>query len=86
MHDSHGYRTVARIRRDLENRLRGAIEDAVEDHSDEPDLETVCQFLLSAAIDVARWYPVAGTSSPAELGQQYADVVRRMLGLLPVDA
>jgi AcrR family transcriptional regulator len=47
------------------------------------DLDTTSLAILSLGIDVARWYRDGIDPEPDALGQQYADLVLMMLGVVP---
>lgn len=74
------YAVVAELRRRIERQVRDVITDGVAtDVFDVPDVRTAARAVLSLGIDVARWYSDRRIS-PAELGEQYAGLILRMLG------
>jgi len=71
---------IVRIRRAIDDRVRGIIDAGVADGSfavDSTRLATVA--VLSLGIDVARWYRDDGTWSPDEIGEHYSQLA---LGLV----
>ncbi len=74
------YAVVAELRRQIEQQVRDVIADGVGSGVfDVPDVRTAARAVLSLGIDVARWYGDGRTTGPAELGEQYAGLVLRML-------
>jgi AcrR family transcriptional regulator len=75
------FAVVADLRRQIEQQVRDVISDGVASGAfDVPDVRTAARAVLSLGIDVARWYSDRTTSTPTELGEQYAALVLRMLG------
>ncbi|KRV50322.1 TetR family transcriptional regulator [Wenjunlia vitaminophila] len=78
------HRVVKGLRRETEQVVRSTIRDGVEAGVfDVPDVRVAARAVLSLGIDVARWYSERGPRTPADLGQEYADLVLRMLGVRP---
>ncbi|WP_367040316.1 TetR/AcrR family transcriptional regulator [Streptomyces sp. Je 1-332] len=78
--DEHRTEIVA-LRRQTDATVRDMINDGVRDGEfDVPDVPGTTLAVLSLCIDVARWFNVAGTRTPDEVGALYADLVLRMVG------
>ncbi|GAA1081133.1 TetR/AcrR family transcriptional regulator [Kitasatospora arboriphila] len=78
------YRTVVDLRRRIEHLTRGLVREGIEAGVFEVrDVQAAGRAVLSLGIDVARWYEDRMRTSPRALGQQYADLVLRMLGADP---
>ncbi|MFI6090322.1 TetR/AcrR family transcriptional regulator [Streptomyces sp. NPDC051218] len=78
--DEHRAEIVA-LRRQSDATVRDMINDGVRDGEfDVPDVPGTTLAVLSLCIDVARWFNVAGTRTPDEVGALYADLVLRMVG------
>jgi AcrR family transcriptional regulator len=71
---------IASIRREVEATVRAVTTSGVESgHFRVTNLAMTALAVLSLGIDVARWYREDGTWTPAEIGEQYADLALRML-------
>jgi len=78
--DEHRTEIIA-LRRQSDNAVRDMINDGVRNGEfDVPDVPGTTLAVLSLCIDVARWFNVAGTRTPDEVGALYADLVLRMVG------
>lgn len=78
------YRTVVDLRRRIEHLTQGLVREGIEAGVFEVrDVQAAGRAVLSLGIDVARWYEDRMRTSPRALGQQYADLVLRMLGADP---
>ncbi|MEV2253958.1 TetR/AcrR family transcriptional regulator [Streptomyces sp. NPDC050147] len=78
--DEHRTEIVA-LRRQSDAAVRDMINDGVRDGEfDVEDVPGTTLAVLSLCIDVARWFNVAGTRTPDEVGALYADLVLRMVG------
>ncbi|MWA10077.1 TetR/AcrR family transcriptional regulator [Streptomyces sp. BA2] len=78
--EAHRTEIVA-LRRQSDAAVRDMINDGVRDGEfDVPDVPGTTLAVLSLCIDVARWFNVAGTRTPDEVGALYADLVLRMVG------
>lgn len=76
----HEYDTVAQLRRAIESLVRDLIDSGArtgEFHVDDP--KTTARAVLSLGVDVSRWYSDRSTHSPELLGQQYGELVLRMV-------
>lgn len=72
---------IVALRRQSDAAVRDMINDGVRDGEfDVPDVPGTTLAVLSLCIDVARWFNVAGTRTPDEVGALYADLVLRMVG------
>ncbi|MGW5734212.1 MULTISPECIES: TetR/AcrR family transcriptional regulator [Streptomyces] len=72
---------IVALRRRSDAAVRDMINDGVRDGEfDVPDVPGTTLAVLSLCIDVARWFNVAGTRTPDEVGALYADLVLRMVG------
>lgn len=81
--DEHRTEIVA-LRRQSDAAVRDMINDGVRNGEfDVPDVPGTTLAVLSLCIDVARWFNVAGTRTPDEVGALYADLVLRMVGARP---
>jgi hypothetical protein len=75
------FEVVAGLRRRIEDAVRGVIADGVaQGVFHVPEVRTAARALISLGVDVARWYTARSTTSPEELGRQYAELVLAMLG------
>jgi len=78
------YRTVVNLRRRIEQLTQGLVREGIEAGVFEVrNMQAASRAVLSLGIDVARWYEDRMRTSPKALGQQYADLVLRMLGANP---
>lgn len=76
-----GYREIAELRRRIERLFRDAVTAGVASGDfDVPDVRTATLAVVSLGIDVARWYGDHVRTSPTSLGEQYSQLVMRMLG------
>jgi AcrR family transcriptional regulator len=74
------YAVVAELRRTIEHQVRDLISDGVRAGVFQvSDVRTAARAVLSLGVDVARWYDDGTSTSPEELGEQYADLILRML-------
>jgi AcrR family transcriptional regulator len=80
--DSEGYNAVVKIRRDIEQRLRALMAAAAGHDGPSVDLDVAMQIVMSAVIDVARWYPLERKPPPLDLGHQYAEMVRGLIAMV----
>lgn len=72
---------IVALRRQSDAAVRDMINDGVRaGEFDVPDVPGTTLAVLSLCIDVARWFNVAGTRTPDEVGALYADLVLRMVG------
>jgi AcrR family transcriptional regulator len=71
---------IAALRREIEGGVRDVVEAGVRagDFAVE-DVRGTVLAILSLAIDVARWYRIEGTRTPAEVGALYAELALRMV-------
>ncbi|MGW6022859.1 TetR/AcrR family transcriptional regulator [Streptomyces sp. NPDC055099] len=84
--DEHRTEIIA-LRRQSDAAVRDMINDGVRDGEfDVPDVPGTTLAVLSLCIDVARWFNVAGTRTPDEVGALYADLVLRMVGAKKQDS
>jgi AcrR family transcriptional regulator len=70
------------LRRDIAAEIRALVERGVEAgvfHTTNPRMAATA--LLSLGIDVARWYREEGEWSPEDVGEFYADLALRMVGV-----
>lgn len=75
------YAIVAELRRTIEQLVRDLIADGVRaGQFDVPDVRMAARAALSLGVDVARWYSERSQSTPAQLGDHYANLILRMLG------
>jgi AcrR family transcriptional regulator len=75
------YEIVAELRRRIERIVREVITDGVKSGAftvSEP--RTAARAVLSLGVDVARWYTERSHPTPTALGQEYGELVLRMLG------
>ncbi|MEV0527370.1 TetR/AcrR family transcriptional regulator [Streptomyces sp. NPDC050439] len=78
---------IVALRRQSDAAVRDMINDGVRDGEfDVPDVPGTTLAVLSLCIDVARWFNVAGTRTPDEVGALYADLVLRMVGAKKQDS
>ncbi|WP_030193101.1 TetR/AcrR family transcriptional regulator [Streptomyces sp. NRRL S-87] len=78
---------IVALRRQSDAAVRRILADGVAaGEFDVPDLPGTTLAVLSLCIDVARWFSVAGTRGPDEVGALYADLVLRMVGARPAAA
>jgi AcrR family transcriptional regulator len=78
------YEIVADLRRRIETIVRGLIADGAESGAfTVTDPRTAARAVLSLGVDVARWYTGRSRQTPTELGQEYGELVLRMLGVAP---
>ncbi|MEV8094530.1 TetR/AcrR family transcriptional regulator [Streptomyces sp. TLI_235] len=78
------YRVVVDLRRRIEQRAQDLVREGVAAGVFEVrDVRAASRAVLSLGIDVARWYEDRMRTSPKALGEQYADLVLRMLGADP---
>lgn len=78
---------IVALRRQSDAAVRDMINDGVRDGEfDVPDVPGTTLAVLSLCIDVARWFNVAGTRTPDEVGALYADLVLRMVGARKQDS
>lgn len=76
-----GYQEIADLRRRIERLFRDAVTAGVAAGDfDVPDVRTATLAVVSLGIDVARWYGGHVRTSPTSLGEQYSQLVMRMLG------
>ncbi|MEV6103547.1 TetR/AcrR family transcriptional regulator [Streptomyces sp. NPDC051940] len=75
------YAEIVTMRRDIDSLLRGIIEDGVRggDFAVD-DIPGTALAVLSLCVDVARWFSATGSRTPEQVGELYADLVRRMVG------
>ncbi|MHC5907469.1 TetR/AcrR family transcriptional regulator [Streptomyces sp. S6] len=72
---------IVALRREVNAVMSGILEDGVASGEfDVIDIRGTTLAILSLCIDVARWFNVAGTRTPEEVGELYADLVLRMVG------
>jgi AcrR family transcriptional regulator len=77
----HEYEVVAELRRRIERIVREVIADGVESGAfSVPEPRTAARAVLSLGVDVARWYTERSRPTPTTLGQEYGELVLRMLG------
>jgi AcrR family transcriptional regulator len=75
------YEIVAELRRRIERIVREVIADGVESGAfTVPEPRTAARAVLSLGVDVARWYTERSQPTPTALGQEYGELVLRMLG------
>jgi AcrR family transcriptional regulator len=75
------YEIVAELRRRIERIVREVIADGVESGAfSVPEPRTAARAVLSLGVDVARWYTERSRPTPTALGQEYGELVLRMLG------
>ncbi|MEC3976115.1 TetR/AcrR family transcriptional regulator [Amycolatopsis sp. H20-H5] len=75
------YEVVAELRRGIERIVREVItEGAGSGLFTVGDPHTAARAVLSLGVDVARWYSDRSRQTPQELGQEYRELVLRMLG------
>ncbi|MDT7725684.1 MAG: hypothetical protein QOI21_2260 [Actinomycetota bacterium] len=75
------YEIVAELRRRIERIVREVIADGVESGVFAvPEPRTAARAVLSLGVDVARWYTERSRPTPTALGQEYGELVLRMLG------
>jgi len=70
------------MRRDIAAEIRALVERGVDAgvfHTTNPRMAATA--LLSLGIDVARWYREEGEWSPEDVGEFYADLSLRMVGV-----
>lgn len=75
---------VMELRAAINHEVRAVIESGLaagEFRTSDPSMATVA--LLSLGIDIARWYDERGRWSPDQVGEQYAALALRMLGVTP---
>lgn len=73
---------ILALRRQVDAEVRGIIEDGVRcGDFDVPDVQGTTLAVLSLCIDVARWFNVDGPRTPEQVGELYADLVLRMVGV-----
>ncbi|MEU6578559.1 TetR/AcrR family transcriptional regulator [Streptomyces sp. NPDC046805] len=76
------YEDILRLRREILGMVRHAIGRGVSAGAFYPvDAHGVARAVVSMGIDVARWYPMEGTASPETLGENYAELALRMVGM-----
>ncbi|MGY1455809.1 TetR/AcrR family transcriptional regulator [Streptomyces sp. SS8] len=76
------YAEIVALRRRSEEILRGILQDGVAAGDfTVPDVRGTALAVLSLCIDVARWFRSGGTRTPEELGELYAGLVLRMVGV-----
>ncbi|TCP50101.1 TetR family transcriptional regulator [Tamaricihabitans halophyticus] len=74
------YQVVRGLRRNIEAGVRALLGSGVEHGEfDVPDLHTAATVVLSLGVDVARWYSEKHPKTPEQLGDEYAELVLRML-------
>ncbi|MFC3577299.1 TetR/AcrR family transcriptional regulator [Streptomyces yaanensis] len=72
---------IVALRRQCDAEVRGIIEEGVAaGEFDVLDVWATTLAVLSLCIDVARWFNIAGSRTPDEVGALYADLVLRMVG------
>lgn len=75
------YATIAAMRRQIEQHFRATVERGVATGDfTVPDVRIAARAAVSLGIDVARWYNERSGIAPTTLGQQYGELVLRMLG------
>ncbi|MEU9923372.1 TetR/AcrR family transcriptional regulator [Streptomyces griseoluteus] len=73
---------IVALRRQVDAEVRGIIEDGVAaGEFDVPDVQGTTLAILSLCIDVARWFNVDGPRTPEQVGELYAGLVLRMVGV-----
>jgi AcrR family transcriptional regulator len=73
---------IIALRRQVDTEVRTIIEDGVAAGDfDVPDVPGTTLAILSLCIDVARWFNVNGPRTPDMVGDLYADLVLRMVGV-----
>src|SRR3982074_234131 len=78
------YEIVAELRRRIERIVREVIADGAESGAfTVTDPRTAARAVLSLGVDVARWYTDRTRPTPTALGQEYGELVLRMLGAQP---
>ncbi|MFF0163469.1 TetR/AcrR family transcriptional regulator [Streptomyces sp. NPDC005263] len=72
---------ILALRRQCDAEVRGILEDGMATGEfDVLDVPGTTLAVLSLCVDVARWFNVAGSRTPEEVGALYADLVLRMVG------
>ncbi|RSN62650.1 TetR family transcriptional regulator [Amycolatopsis sp. WAC 04182] len=75
------FEIVARLRRRIEQVVREVItEGAATGVFTVGDPHTAARAVLSLGVDVSRWYSERTRQTPKKLGQEYSELVLRMLG------
>jgi AcrR family transcriptional regulator len=75
------YEIVAELRRRIEEIVREVITAGAETGAFlVRDPRTAARAVLSLGVDVARWYTDRNRQTPAALGEEYGELVLRMLG------
>ncbi|MDQ1039709.1 AcrR family transcriptional regulator [Streptomyces sp. V3I8] len=73
---------IIALRRQVDAEVRTIIQDGVAAGDfDVPDVPGTTLAILSLCIDVARWFNVNGPRTPEMVGDLYADLVLRMVGV-----
>ncbi|MFG2131135.1 TetR/AcrR family transcriptional regulator [Streptomyces sp. NPDC048751] len=73
---------ILALRRQVNAEVRGIVEEGVRTGEfDVLDVHGTTLAVLSLCIDVARWFNVNGPRTPEEVGDLYADLVLRMVGV-----
>lgn len=73
---------ILALRRQVDAEVRGIIEEgAASGEFDVLDVQGTTLAVLSLCIDVARWFNVDGPRTPEEVGELYAGLVLRMVGV-----
>ncbi|MEU6659211.1 TetR/AcrR family transcriptional regulator [Streptomyces sp. NPDC046821] len=73
---------IVALRRKSDSTVREIINDGVKaGEFDVPDVPGTTLAVLSLCIDVARWFNTEGRRTPDEVGELYADLVLRMVGV-----
>ncbi|MFE6612193.1 TetR/AcrR family transcriptional regulator [Amycolatopsis sp. NPDC057786] len=75
------FEIVAKLRRRIEQVVREVItEGAMAGVFTVGDPHTAARAVLSLGVDVSRWYSERTRQTPKKLGQEYSELVLRMLG------
>jgi AcrR family transcriptional regulator len=75
------YAVVAELRRRIEQIVREVITAGAESGAfTVRDPRTTARAVLSLGVDVARWYTDRSRQTPAALGEEYGELILRMLG------
>jgi AcrR family transcriptional regulator len=76
------YQEIAAVRRGFSDVFRFAVSRGyAAGVFDVDDVNRVARVILSLGVDLVRWYRLDGADSPEELGEVYARLALRMLGV-----
>jgi hypothetical protein len=76
------YQEISAVRRGFSDVFRFAVSRGVAAGVfDVDDVNRVARAILSLGVDLVRWYRLDGADSPEKLGEVYAGLALRMLGV-----